>query len=154
MIAIVLSTLALAVAYGSAWLPGGAPAWASWLFVLGIAGLMVSMMWLGARRPGRGVGRLVLPFAFVFLVLVGGFGLVLLLPPADPADPVLWLGLPPRAAIVLYGIGLLPVLVLPVAYAMTFDELTLSEADLERVRAARRAMDAQRREQHPEADAA
>ena len=154
MIAIVLSTLALAVAYGSAWLPGGAPAWASWLFVLGIAGLMVSMMWLGARRPGRGVGRLVLPFAFVFLVLVGGFGLVLLLSPADPADPVLWLGLPPRAAIVLYGIGLLPVLVLPVAYAMTFDELTLSEADLERVRAARRAMDAQHGGPQRAADAA
>jgi hypothetical protein len=40
--------------------------------------------------------------------------------------------------VILYGIGLLPVLVLPVAYGLTFDAATLSEADLERVRAARR----------------
>jgi hypothetical protein len=46
------------------------------------------------------------------------------------------LGLPRRAAIVLYGIGLLPLFVLPVAYALTFDEMTLSEEDLERVRRA------------------
>ena len=57
----------------------------------------------------------------------------------------LWLGLPPRAAVVLYVIGFLPVLVLPLAYALTFDALTLSEADLARARAARTAPPAQSR---------
>ena len=57
--------------------------------------------------------------------------------PADlgAAEPLL-LGLPRRAAIVVYGIGLLPVLVLPVAYALTFEAQTLRDEDLERVRAA------------------
>ena len=40
-----------------------------------------------------------------------------------------------RAAIVIYGIGLLPIIVLPVAYALTFEAMTLSAEDLERVRA-------------------
>jgi hypothetical protein len=47
----------------------------------------------------------------------------------------LWLGLPARAAVVIYGIGLLPIVVLPVAYALTFDTQTLSADDVERVRA-------------------
>jgi hypothetical protein len=46
----------------------------------------------------------------------------------------LWLGLPERAAIVIYGIGLLPIIVLPVAYALTFEAQTLSGEDVERVR--------------------
>jgi hypothetical protein len=37
---------------------------------------------------------------------------------------------------VVFGIGLLPVLVLPVAYALTFEAQTLRDEDLERVRAA------------------
>jgi hypothetical protein len=105
--------------------------------VLGIPCLVVGLMVLGAARADRGLGPLVLPFAFVWIVLAGGFGAALLLQPSDPADPVLWLGLPPGAAVVLYGIGLSPVFVLPLAYALTFDASTLSEEDLERVRAAR-----------------
>lgn len=131
--AVALSSAAIGLAYASAFLPGGAPAWAPWLFMAGTSVVMVAMMALGAA--GRdGIGPLRLPFAAVLAVLLGGFGLVLALPPADPADPTLWLGLPPRAAIVLYGIGLLPFLLVPVAYAWTFDRLTLRQGDLERVR--------------------
>jgi type II secretory pathway component PulM len=60
----------------------------------------------------------------------------------DPADPTLFLGLPPRAAVVLLGIGLLPLLVLPIAYALTFDEMTLNEADWEKIREAARVYQA------------
>jgi hypothetical protein len=136
---IALSSLTIAAGYASVFLPGGTPAWAPWTFVLGIACLLLGVMTLGAARTGRGIGRLVLPFAFIWLVLVGGFGLVLLLPPADSANPVLWVGLPAGAAVVLYGIGLFPVLILPLGYALTFDAITLNETDLERVRAAGRA---------------
>ncbi len=148
---IVVSTLVLAAGYASAALPSaalpsaalpsGAPAFAPWTFVLGIPCLIVGLMALGTARADRRLGRLIVPFVFVWLVLVVGFGAVLLLPPADPLDPTLWLGLPPRAAVVLYGVGALPVLVLPLAYALSFDALTLSETDLERVRAARRRSD-------------
>ena len=74
--------------------------------------------------------------AFVVLVVGGGLVALVLMPPADPGDPTLILGLPPRAALLMYGVGLLPTLVVPVAYALTFERLTLSEADLARVRAA------------------
>lgn len=135
--AIVLSTTVIAAAYVSALLPGGAPRWAAWAFALGIPCLLVAIMWLGVARAGRGLGRLAGPFAFVWVVLVLGFGTALVLPTVDSSPAGLWWGLPPGAAVVLYGIGLLPSLVLPLAYALTFDQLTLSESDLERVRAAR-----------------
>lgn len=134
-----LSILAIAAAYASAFLPGGTPGWGPWLMAIGIAAIMVATMILGAARNGK-IGKLAIPFAFVFVVLAGGFCVVLALPPADPSDPELWLGLPPRAAVILYGIGLLPLFAVPVAYALTFDEMTLSQDDLDRVRAAALAL--------------
>lgn len=130
-----VSLLGVGAAYASAFLPGGAPEWAAYVMAVGIAAMMVSTMTLGAAREGR-IGALALPFGFVFLVVAGGFTLVLALPGLDPAEPRLWLGLPPRAAIVLYGIGLLPLLAMPLVYALTFDRQTLGEADLARIRRA------------------
>jgi len=136
---IFLSLLAIAVAFASAFLPGGAPEWAAWVMAIGTSASMVCTMAVGAARHG-GIGKLAYPFAFVFVVLAGGFCLILALPATDPLNPELWLGLPPRAALVLYGIGLLPLFAVPVAYALTFDEMTLSQDDLDRVRAAALAL--------------
>lgn len=138
LLTILLSTLLIAAGYVSAFRERGAPPWATWTLVLGIPCLLVGLMALGVARRKRGIGRVLLPLASVWLLLAGGFAGVLLLQPAETANTTLWLGLPPRAAMILYGIGLLPVLVLPVAYGLTFDAATLSEDDLERVRAARR----------------
>lgn len=134
LISLLAGTLMIAAAYASTLLPGDPPAWSAWAMGIGTATVMVASMALGAAREG-GIGRLKLPFAFTFLVLAGGFCAVLVLPP-EPVGAPLYFGLPLRAAIVLIGIGLLPLFVLPVAYALTFDEMTLSEEDLERVRAA------------------
>jgi hypothetical protein len=136
--ALLLGTLAIAAAYGSAFLPGLPPGWSPWAMGMGTAVVMVAAMALGAAKHGR-IGRLKVPFALVFLILAGGFAAALALP-AEGANPPLFLGLPLRAAIVLIGIGLVPLLVLPIAYALTFEEMTLSEEDLERVRAAAREM--------------
>jgi len=62
--------------------------------------------------------------------------LLLALPGADPANAPLILGLPPRAAFLLLGIGLGPALLIPVAYALVFDRHTLTPEDLDRLRAA------------------
>jgi hypothetical protein len=91
-------------------------------------------MILGATRGDRGVGPLKIPFAFVILMLVIGFGAALALPATEGPLSRLWLGLPARAAIVIYGVGLLPIFVLPIAYALTFETQTLSAEDVERVR--------------------
>jgi len=80
---------------------------------------------------------------FVVLVLIIGFCAPLLLPATEGPLSKLWLGLPARAAIVIYGVGLLPIIVLPVAYALTFETQTLSAGDIERVRALRRGRDNQ-----------
>jgi hypothetical protein len=117
-------------------LAGAAPRWAPWIVALCTPLAMLATMVLGTARRGRrnaGLGGLAIPFLLTFLVVAGGFALALSLPAAG--EPLV-LGLPRRAAVVLYGIGLLPLFVLPVAYALTFDDMTLSEQDLERIRRA------------------
>jgi hypothetical protein len=139
ILTIFAALVAIGVAYLSAFLPGGAPGWAPWLMSFGIAALMTATMALGAVRNDR-IGRLWIPLACTFVTLAAGFGAALYLPPLEgAAPPVLWLGLPAGAAIILYGIGFLPLLVVPLAYALTFDEMTLDAADLERLRATARA---------------
>jgi len=130
--AIVLSTLAIGIAYASAYATGGPPPWAGWLFAAGVTGALVATLALGAMRRDRGLGRLVAPFVLMTVMIGAGFIAVFALPDLGANEPLL-LGLPRRAAIVLYGIGLLPTLVLPVAYALTFADQTLRPEDLERV---------------------
>jgi hypothetical protein len=139
LLALFLGTLACGAAYASAFLPGDPPEWSPWALGIGTGVVMVAASALGAARADTGIGRLKLPFAIVFLIVAGGFAAVLLMPAPDAANPTLFLGLPAGAAIVLLGIGILPLLVLPIAYALTFEDMTLSEADLARVREAARA---------------
>ena len=146
----VIAALAIAAAYASAFLPGGAPGWAPWLFVAGLALILTAVTALGAARTGRAGRALILPLAFIALVVAGGFGAVLLLAPVTPNAERLWLGLPTGAAIVLYAVGFLPVIVLPLTYALTFDSLTLSDEDIARVRAARRSPPAPTEAAEPE----
>ena len=134
LVALVSGILAIAVGYAAAFLPGGAPTWAPWLLALGIPVALGAIMILGAARGRMGIGPLKYPFAFVVAVLAIGFCAALALPATESALSRLWLGLPARAAIVIYGIGLLPIIVLPVAYALTFEAQTLSAKDVERVR--------------------
>lgn len=138
LILIVAGTIAVGLAYAGAFLRGGAPPWAPWAMTLGIGFLCVGFMALGAARTGRPLGILWLPLTFTFVVLVGGFGLALALPGSEGPAARLVGGLPLRAALIIYGVGLLPALALPLAYALTFERQTLDAADLERIRAARR----------------
>jgi hypothetical protein len=132
--AVVLGTVAAAAAYAAAFLPGGAPPWAPWVMEIAIALMCVGLMAMGAARPGRRLGVLRVPLIFAFVVLVLGFGLALALPGSEGVTARLWAGLPARAAIILYGIGILPMLILPLAYALTFRQILTAE-DVERIRA-------------------
>ena len=133
--ALFLGIAAIGAGYAAAFSPTGTPVWAAWLLALGIPVALGAIMILGAARGRRGIGPLKIPFAFVVLVLVIGFGAALALPATEGPLSTLWLGLPARAAIVIYGVGLLPIVVLPIAYALTFETQTLSAEDVERVRA-------------------
>ncbi|MFL5469181.1 MAG: hypothetical protein ACJ77T_11940 [Gemmatimonadaceae bacterium] len=132
--ALFLGIAAIAVGYLGAFTRGGAPPWAPWLLAVGIPVTLGGIMILGAARGRGGIGPLRFPFAFVIAVLVIGFGAALALPATEGPLSKLWLGLPARAAIVIYGVGLLPIFVLPVAYALTFETQTLNAEDVEKVR--------------------
>ncbi len=132
--ALIVGIVAIAVGYAAALLPRGTPTWAPWLLALGIPVALGAIMILGAVRGRMGIGPLKYPFAFVVAVLAISFCAALALPATESSLSKLWLGLPARAAIVIYGIGLLPIIVLPVAYALTFEAQTLSAEDVERVR--------------------
>lgn len=149
LLALIAGLLAIATGYASAFLDGGPPTWAPWLLALGIPISLGAIMILGAARGRLGIGPLKYPFAFVVAMLVIGFGAALALPATESALSRLWLGLPARAAIVIYGIGLLPIIILPVAYALTFETQTLNAEDVARVRELARANQV-RREDPPQ----
>jgi hypothetical protein len=139
LVALFIGTLMIAGGYASAFSRSGTPEWAPWLLALGIPTAVGAIMILGAARSNRGIGPLKLPFLFTIAILAVGFCAALAIPANEMATSHLWLGLPIRAAIVIYGVGLLPIVVLPIAYAVTFETQTLSADDVERVRELGRA---------------
>lgn len=136
---IFLSMVAIAGGYAAAFLPGGAPPLASWIFALATAAMMVAMLLLGAARKDVPLGGLVWVFVFCFAALAVGFGLALTAPEVTP-DATLYFGLPQGAAVILFVVGLLPLLVLPIVYALTFEKTTLNTEELETLRARLEAM--------------
>jgi hypothetical protein len=134
--ALVISSVLVAAAYVAAIVSSGVPSWAPWALMVGTSTIMLATMVLGASRARGGVGKLAVPFVIIFAILIASFSAALSMP-AESASSALWLGLPPRAAVILYGIGVFPLFLLPIAYAVTFETLTLSDDDLARVRAAR-----------------
>ncbi len=134
-----LSLALVALGYASAFRPAGAPPWAAWCLAIGSVGAVTSLMALGALRADRIDPSLRWVFAGMFVLCAGAFVAALVLPAAEGAGGPIVLGLPLRTAIVVYGVGVLPIAILPFAYALTFDRATLTEADIERVRAARDA---------------
>ncbi|HEX6063055.1 MAG TPA: hypothetical protein VFZ04_02490 [Longimicrobiales bacterium] len=131
LLTIVLAVLVIGAGYASAFLPGGAPRIASFAFAIATAALMTAISVLGVARGTTRLGALRWVFAITFLVMAGGFCAALLAPPS-PNE--LWLGLPRGAAIILYVVGLVPLLILPVAYALTFDKHTMSDSELAELR--------------------
>ena len=129
----------IAAAYLSAFRHGGAPLWAAWMLALGLPVMLCAIMVLGATRDGARIGRLKWPFLFVTLLLAAGFAAALALPASERVGGPSFGGLPLRAAIIVYGIGLIPIGVLPIAYALTFGTQTLDERDVERARELGRA---------------
>lgn len=132
--AFIVSCVGIAGAYALAFLPGGAPAWAAWGLALGGPGTLSAVMLLGAARGGRVRPIVGVAIGLTFVVLAGAFAIALVLPAAEGAGGPLLLGLPLRTAVVIYGVGIVPMLFLPAVYAATFDAETLTASDLERVR--------------------
>jgi hypothetical protein len=132
---LVVSCILVALSYAAVF-TGARDAWAPWALAIGANGVIMSLMAIGAVRRDTLPRSLVWTFLGLFVLCAGCFVAALALPAAEGTNGPLLLGLPLRTAIVLYGIGVVPIFVLPLAYALTFESSTLSEGDLERVRAA------------------
>lgn len=106
-------------AYAATAVTGASPSWAPWCVAFGGATASVALFVLGAATRGTlGPGTAWLLVA-LFVVIAGAFGAALAIgAPAGP-EPVTF-GLPRRLAIVFYGVGFAPLLVLPFAFARTF----------------------------------
>ena len=137
---VMLSCATVGVGYAGAFFPGGAPSWAPWCMAIGTNGALMSLMALGASRRGTLPAALIWTFIGMFVLCAGAFSYALAVPAAEGAGGALLVGLPIRTAVLLYSVGVAPIVILPFAYALTFDKSTLSEDDLVRVRAAHDAM--------------
>jgi hypothetical protein len=140
---LVASCMLVALSYAAVF-AGARDGWAPWALAIGANGVIMSLMAIGAVRRDTLPRSLVWTFIGLFVFCAGCFVVALALPAAEGANGPLLLGLPLRTAIVLYGIGVVPIFVLPLAYALTFESSTLSEGDLDRVRAAYAVVRAER----------
>jgi hypothetical protein len=117
-------------------------AWAEVVFVLVVMAFPVALI-VFAVAHREGIGPLALPL-LVLLLILEGCGVALLLLRGHVIDGP-WLGgLPLAAAIQLWGLFLAPLLLVALAYALTFDQFGIREEDLRRLRSLRRDREAQR----------
>src|SRR5690606_20491476 len=84
----------------------------TWLAIVGIAASLSGILVIGAVRNGRLSPAATTATWLLLLLPLLGFGAAVLLPAEAIGDPLI-LGLPRRAAMVLIGVGVLPLLVLP-----------------------------------------
>ncbi len=102
------------------------------LFAVVAMAFPVALIALGAERRGR-LGALLWPLAALLLILEACVLVMLALRGQVLAAP--WvLGLPLAAAVQVYGLFLLPLLVVSLAYAWTFDRCGLDQEDLDELR--------------------
>jgi hypothetical protein len=111
-------------------------AWSPWCLAIGTCAALMSLMALGAVRRGRIAPVLRWIFAGMFVWCAGCFCVALALPANEGAGGTLLFNFPLRSTIVLLGVAVVPIIVLPFAWALTFDSSMLSEEDLRRLREA------------------
>lgn len=122
---VLAATIVIALGYLLAFAGARGARLGAGLLAVGLAALIPATMALGAPLSGPR-GRVVrIALWSTGLVLLAAFGVALALPANEDAATSLILGFPLRAAIVLYGAGVLPLVVLPLIYAWTFDDRSI-----------------------------
>jgi len=101
------------------------------LFAVLAVAFPVALIALGAARQGR-IGPLMAPLTILLVILEGSLVGMLILRGHVVEGP--WVaGLPAAAAIQLLGMWLMPLGLVALVYAITFDSFTLREEDLRRL---------------------
>lgn len=101
------------------------------LFAVLVMGYPVALIVLAVAREGR-TGVLTLPLAALLVLLIACALAMLALRGQVATAP--WVGgLPLAAAVQLYGVWMVPLLLVALAYALTFDRFELRQEDLDRL---------------------
>jgi hypothetical protein len=131
-----LSAATLLLGYVALWWSGGPSRTVHAVMAAAVVTQLTAFVLLGARRRDGRLGAAWVAVGAV-VVLVGGV-LVTVIVSADAgaAEPLLG-GLPRRAGLVLYGVGLAPLVLLAGSFARSFDTWVPTEAEVEQVRALR-----------------
>jgi hypothetical protein len=137
LVLVFLFLVVIAAGYAGTFFAAG---WAPWCLAIGTCGALMSLMALGAVRRGRIIPVLWWVFGGMFVFCAGCFCVALAMPANEGVGGPLLFGFPLRSTIVLLGVAVVPLLVLPFAWALTFDSAMLSEDDLRRLRDAQAAM--------------
>lgn len=111
--------LAIGIAYAAAVGAGAAPEWTPWFVAFGGASCAVGLFVVGAAARGPIRPLIGWLLAALCVLIFAAFGAALSMRVPAGATETIVLGLPLRLAIVFYGVGLLPLVVLPVVFAMT-----------------------------------
>jgi len=115
------ASLLLVLGYSATFWPGGVPMWVSVMFAVATVAQLMAFCVLGAvTREGR-LGAAAWGVLTMGL-LVGGALVYAIVAPDLGADEPLLLGLPRRAAVILYGVGVGPLAVLAMGFVKHFRE--------------------------------
>ncbi|MEX2182359.1 MAG: hypothetical protein WD771_09980 [Gemmatimonadaceae bacterium] len=112
--------VAVAIGYGTVLLGGDATIVGPWCLAVGSTAILTALLWLGARRRGGVAPALGAVVVVVALTTLGGLAFALLASPPAVDGPLL-LGLPRVTAVMLLLTGAVPLVALPLAYALLFD---------------------------------
>ena len=105
--------------------------WVDWAFAVLVMAYPVALIVVGVSRDGR-LGPVGLPLLALLLFLEAcGVGMLLLR--GHVLDGPWFGGLPLAAAIQLYGVFLVPLLLVALTYALTFDRFEMRDEDLDRL---------------------
>ncbi|HMS03336.1 MAG TPA: hypothetical protein PKE51_10195 [Gemmatimonadaceae bacterium] len=130
--AVVAGTFGIAGAYASAFGSARVARAGEGLMAVALPVLLLGVMGLGAlsRRSAPRAHRVTLAIAFVGLAVWIALGFVLALGASTPRPDVgRVLGLPWPAAVVLYGVGVVPLVVLPALFAWSHARTTTRSAE-------------------------
>lgn len=134
---LVLGLLAVAAAYALV-IADSALRAAPWWLALGTTSVLAGMAIMGIARRGRATPLLARAAALCCVSVAVGLVIPLVLPAPSAGEP-LFLGLPRPTAMLLLLVGLLPLVLLPLAYAIAFEREVLSQDDLAAMRDERAA---------------
>lgn len=132
MLLLVGGLVSVAAGYAAVLLDSGPALFPPAALALGASAVLGALLRLGARRGGSIPDTLRLASSIAFIATAIGLLFALAAPPTADDGPLL-LGLPRVTAVMLLCTGLVPLVLLPIAYARAFDIEVLNETDLARV---------------------